>query len=439
MNCKQCGDNIAEDKRDDTLFCDQNCKQKHYKRRKKIIDKIEFLSKAINSENEIIAHWEKKVEDEKIKRSGEIQKLKVSISKKTKTLKYCKTVLTFNTEDFCDHLCELFESNPDKYWREIEILDDENRNVFKVLSSHRKRYVRSTEILEAEIKRLETKLLSINFETLFNNKTQLEERAIKAIEKAQNEILQFEKELGELQQIDIDRLPAIAKRIKKHESKRISTSRAYSGNEIANLKFEHVKLKGELGKFLGNLERNKCAIALTGDSGAGKSTFSFSLADGFVELDKSVGYFSLESGFTTKFKEYAKRHRSNRNFIAFEEGTLNDVRTEAKNFDCIIIDSYSKVSQKAADFEALRQDFPDTFFIIIFQKTTDGKIRGGSSILFNSTATIDVQIKKDGERIAVMKKSRYDTENFIYSIERGEILKGDKRPIKWSEIEGRDN
>ncbi|NVK65685.1 MAG: hypothetical protein HWE22_13920 [Flavobacteriales bacterium] len=95
----------------------------------------------------------------------------------------------------------------------------------------------------------------------------------------------------------------------------------------------------------------------------------------------------------------------------------------------MIIDSFSKISAKATDFEALRQDFPNTYFVIIFQKTTDGKIRGGSSILFNSTATIDIRVNDDGERLAVMVKNRYDTENFIYSITEDRLVKEDKLPL----------
>ena len=101
----------------------------------------------------------------------------------------------------------------------------------------------------------------------------------------------------------------------------------------------------------------------------------------------------------------------------------------------MIVDSYSKISSKAEDFENLRQEFPNTFFIIIFQKTTDGKIRGGSSIIYNSTATIDIRITKEEHRIAIMQKSRYKSENFVYSINNDEVLKSTNAPIKWSEIE----
>jgi len=58
---------------------------------------------------------------------------------------------------------------------------------------------------------------------------------------------------------------------------------------------------------------------------------------------------------------------------------------------------------------------------IIFQKTSSGSIRGGSSIKFNSSATIDVQLQ-DGERIAVMEKGRYGTIGWVYSIDEGRVI-----------------
>ncbi len=155
-----------------------------------------------------------------------------------------------------------------------------------------------------------------------------------------------------MQHFHLERLPLIlSKKQAFFKAKKASSARAFSGKEISNLKFEGVEINGELGKFLGSMERNKCAIALTGDSGAGKSYFSYEIADGFIAKELSVGYFTLESGFKKKFKAFAQRHSGNSLFNAFEEGTLNDVRTEAKNFDCLIIDSYSKISNKSKDFE----------------------------------------------------------------------------------------
>lgn len=101
--------------------------------------------------------------------------------------------------------------------------------------------------------------------------------------------------------------------------------------------------------------------------------------------------------------------------------TLSDLRKAASQFDLVVLDSFGKLDVDALEFENLRTDFPQTVFVIIFQKTATGSIRGGASIIFNSAATID--ITKDGhERIATMVKGRYGTQGWRYSIATKHIL-----------------
>ncbi len=73
-------------------------------------------------------------------------------------------------------------------------------------------------------------------------------------------------------------------------------------------------------------------------------------------------------------------------------------------------------------FDKLRMDFPNTIFISIFQKTTTGSVRGGSAIVFDSSAIINVQ-RRDEQRVAVMQKSRYGTQNWEFSITEKRVIK----------------
>lgn len=191
--------------------------------------------------------------------------------------------------------------------------------------------------------------------------------------------------------------------------------------DLLNLEFETFQLDGELGRFLGELDRNMTAIALTGDSGAGKSYFSFQMAKAFADHGLTVKYFSLEEGIGRLTQQKIVKYNIHNELALSGEGTLKDVRRDAKLYDVIVVDSFSKLNAKAPDFEKLRNDFPKTIFIIIFQKTTSGAIRGGSSILFNSSATIDVHFK-DEVRVATMKKGRYGTIGWVYDIEGDGIL-----------------
>lgn len=435
MNCKQCGAGLG-DKREDAIFCNGNCKQKHYKRRKKIQTRIKKLQRSIQSENEVIEHWKQIIDDEKNRVLSLIEKKKREVEKNNLILSNLEKLIQLSNLEYYRHLFRKFKRDSYEYNFELEVCYyGTNSEKHKLVKQFRNQNLERKSSIHLFNEKLRAKI------TLFENaiqkkrRTKLQSNAEQRINKSEKELAIFQEELEELLDIDLDRLPVIpSKKTAATKTKKVSSVRAFSGKEISNLNFEGVQIDGEIGKFLGFLERNKCAIALTGDSGAGKSHFSYSLADGFLDIKLSVGYFTLESGFNRKFKTFASKHSHNPMFKAFQEGTLKDVRTEARNFDCLIIDSFSKISAKAKDFEELRQDFPDTFFIIIFQKTTDGKIRGGSSILFNSTETIDIKVTKEGERLAIMDKSRYDTENFIYSISEKKLIKNDKLPIKYNRL-----
>jgi hypothetical protein len=339
--------------------------------------------------------------------------------------------------EFYRELVEALQDNPHRYWRELQIVNGFDRSrKERLLKEYREDFL---EVKEQKRKMYSQKLKELQAAEQFiksGRPIKVQEELLTRIEKSKQEVKAFTEELDDLKSIDLDRLPSKQNpKRKNRQSKRTSLVRAVSGREILTMEFNGILLGGEIGKFLGKLEREKCAIALTGDSGAGKSTFSYLLARAFLEGNQSVAYFSLESGFTESMQKLVSKYGIGKyKFDAFGEGSLTDVRTEANNYDCVIVDSYAKISSKPQDFEDLRQDFPNTFFIIIFQKTTDGKIRGGSSILFNSTATIDIGISDKEHRMAWMKKSRYGTENFVYSINRDKLIKGEKLPIKWTQI-----
>lgn len=208
----------------------------------------------------------------------------------------------------------------------------------------------------------------------------------------------------------------------KLNQKDLKNKSELGGQDIQNMKFDTYVLRGELGQFLGELDKNKVAFALTGDSGAGKSYFSFELARLFLDAGMRVKYYALEEGIGKLVQEKLIYYDIGNELIVEEKATLADIRKDAKTFNVIMIDSYSKIATKPEEFENLRESFPKTLFVIIFQKTTNKTIRGGSSIKYNSSATIDVSIQ-DGERIATIEKGRYGTQGWIYSITNQMVIK----------------
>jgi hypothetical protein len=169
------------------------------------------------------------------------------------------------------------------------------------------------------------------------------------------------------------------------------------------MSFNTYSFQGELGRFLGELDDNMVAFALTGDSGAGKSYFSFALAKLLLLSGKSVKYFSLEEGIGKLTQEKLLHYDIGNELKITASGSLDNVEKDAENFDAIIVDSYSKLTNDPKEFDWLRHNHPKTLFIIIFQKTTAKIIKGSAGIMYDSSATIDVK-KVNGERVAKMMK-----------------------------------
>lgn len=146
------------------------------------------------------------------------------------------------------------------------------------------------------------------------------------------------------------------------------------------------KLKGEKGKLLGNLQRFRLAIVLTGDPHAGKSEFAKDLLDGFLDLGMTVGMFDLEQGGRSSKDTEASINRNiskdnqERLFVAGEAPKgIDTIKQYAKSFDVIMIDSFQKLGIPSTRFDELRLEFPETIWVVIFQQNGEGGTRGGVS------------------------------------------------------------
>jgi len=435
MFCKQCNKDL-KGKNEGAIFCSDKCRNRQFKRKKKVENQIKKIEKKLKENKEFCEFKVKQIEEQKQQFTGDLETATKKFEKAKRIYNRFLWVKNASYEDFSN---DLFKRILAKKLKVSEEDFDavkygckyEKENVAREYS---RKYDDNHDRMKFKYFDSKDQLEEISKE---NSEEHWKEEEAK-IEKTKQESEKLEKELEQLLKIDLENLPVQRNAEDESSSNKkepVINLRGYTASELEGMKFETIDLNGELGKFIGKLQREKCAIALTGDSGAGKSTFSFKIAKAFLEKSLSVAYFSLEAGFTESMQELViKLDLSKYNFKAFAEGRLKQVRMLATQYDCIFIDSYSKISSVAADFEALRQDFPNTFFVIIFQKTSEGKPRGGSSILYNSSATIDIQLTKENHRIAFMQKSRHNNENYVYSITQNKLLKGDKLPIKWSEI-----
>ena len=186
---------------------------------------------------------------------------------------------------------------------------------------------------------------------------------------------------------------------------------------------ERLRLDGAMGEFLGDLEMDKLAITLLGKPGSGKTYFTFDLMRAFSKLDFTIAYFSLEEGINdltrTKLEKYGLMEKEN--IMLIDRGNIEDIKKAASQFKVIIIDSWGKLNAPTDEFDVLRNHFPKTIFISIFQQTSSGAMRGGTKAAFD--AGINIETYKDGEeRIATCAKNRYGMAGLKYGINESKIL-----------------
>jgi len=443
--CEFCGNKFYP-KRSSGRFCTPNCRVKNHQSKKQEIEMVQVNQ---TSSQELD-------QEEKQEIQQEIQRLKVLGSEYLEFWEDADQVIA-NTESetqFIKENLRLHELKISEYNGEQTRLQAKIASGLKELDRLRKEKNNPDNALynferSVQIKSLSKKLdkLQNQIETLFNRiswrnqqiiyaNSDLEEE--KGMLKKANDSLELYNDRYQKNHEEIEKLTKqlnqrknaavipiySARNVPRKVNPKITPSLDEIGaGDLQSMDFETFRLRGELGRFLGELDWNKTCIALTGDSGAGKTYFSFELAALLIaELGLDIKYFSLEEGIGKLTKEKVAEYGLGNELKITAVGNLEAVRKAAKEYRIIIVDSFTKLDAKTEDFENLRNDFPKTIFILIFQKTTSGSIRGGSAIKYNSSATIDV-IKRDGERIAIMEKGRYGTQGWEYSISEGEIVK----------------
>ncbi len=189
------------------------------------------------------------------------------------------------------------------------------------------------------------------------------------------------------------------------------------------------RLKGALGELLGDLEKFELAITVEGDQGGGKTRFTYQLADAFAEINNRIAIFSLEIGSRSDLikrmkEEYLQPKNQDHIFITDQlPGGYNTISNAVKDFDVIIIDSWNKTGLPSQDFDRLRKEHSETIFIVIFQRTTQKTIRGGTAPLFDAGINIEV-VKVDDSfknNYAVTTKNRYGVAGIRYNMYNQEM------------------
>ncbi|MBI9035465.1 hypothetical protein DWB61_03715 [Ancylomarina euxinus] len=184
-----------------------------------------------------------------------------------------------------------------------------------------------------------------------------------------------------------------------------------------------IPLKTDLGKFIGGYERNRFAMVLRGEKGAGKTRLLSQAINLFATQGLKCLFKSLEvSPESELFGSYTNYIESkNKNHVFVDADTsLETLEKQCKIYDCIAIDSWGKLSGvDQGDFGRLVEKYPKVIWLVIFQSTTSGTARGG--IMSEYDSSLVVQVAKGGN--AVCEKNRYNSCDLTYNVFTKKLIK----------------
>jgi nucleoside-triphosphatase THEP1 len=187
-------------------------------------------------------------------------------------------------------------------------------------------------------------------------------------------------------------------------------------NKPTHIDFYKVEQK-DIAEFLGEIEikeKESVVISLTGGQGSMKTRMCFQFINALAQNYK-VGHASIEehpesSLYYAKAEEYLNQ-KVLQNIENPEIKSISDLEKLIQNSDVIIIDSFSKMQEMQKGFEVdkdLRKKYNGKLFIVIFQQTTDGKMRGGSKSQFDADVVLFTEKKSDyRENYIYTDKNRY--------------------------------
>lgn len=203
----------------------------------------------------------------------------------------------------------------------------------------------------------------------------------------------------------------------------------------------------QMQAFLGDVERKNTgstAITITGGAGSGKTRFAFQFINALAQNYK-VGHASLEEQpdsklYFDKVQQYLDQ-TAQANVEAPEIENMQDLQALIERNDVIVIDSFTKIREWDRNFlldRDLRKKYNGKLFLIIFQQTVAGNMRGGTTSEFDGDIILYTQVFPDyRENYIYPSKNRYNStpsEQLRYSVYHQQLLPSESTPSDSSPV-----
>ena len=174
----------------------------------------------------------------------------------------------------------------------------------------------------------------------------------------------------------------------------------------------------QLQRFLGDVERKtseSTVITIAGGAGSGKTRFAFQFINALAQ-NYTVGHASLEEHpdsklYFDKVQQYIDE-TALPNIEAPEIKDLDQLEALIQRNEVIVIDSFAKLQELNPRFlldRDLRKKYDGKLFLLIYQLTGEGKMRGGSKSEYDGDIILLTHVAPDyRENYIYPSKNRYN-------------------------------
>ena len=224
-------------------------------------------------------------------------------------------------------------------------------------------------------------------------------------------------------QIDKLAVPTVyVEHLPEETNRQISTSANTLDAKMAALQTRNwetfVIANPQLQRFLGDVERKSAestVITIAGGAGSGKTRFAFQFINALAQNYK-VGHASLEEHpdsklYYDKVQQYIDE-TALPNIEAPEIKDLDQLEALIQRNEVIVIDSFAKLQELNPRFlldRDLRKKYDGKLFLLIYQLTGEGKMRGGSKSEFDGDIILLTHVAPDyRENYIYPSKNRYN-------------------------------
>lgn len=199
-------------------------------------------------------------------------------------------------------------------------------------------------------------------------------------------------------------------------------------------------LPGEIGKFLGELQRYKLEIVIAGETHSSKSELGKQIADACISHGLKTCLVDWEGGglesrdTIASIERNIKPENKSKLYVSSEvPRTIEAIKELHNHFDVVILDSGTKLNQVTnAWIDDLREEYPETIWVILMQQNTKGGTRGGTSAEFDAPIVIYTYRPDQRDQLknyALLFKNRSNKTGLTYNIAKKKIF-ADKPDMK---------